>query len=64
MIVVKRINCAEIILNAELIETVESHGDTVISLINGNKIRVKDTVDEIIAKVLVYRRSINKNINQ
>lgn len=63
MIVVKKINCIEIVLNAELIETVESHGDTVISLTNGNKIIVKDTVEEIIEKVLAYRRSINKNIN-
>ncbi len=63
MILVKKINCIEIVLNAELIETVESHGDTVISLTNGNKIIVKDTVEEVIEKVLAYRRSINKNIN-
>ncbi|MFH1258979.1 MAG: flagellar FlbD family protein [Elusimicrobiota bacterium] len=63
MILVKKINCIEIVLNAELIETLESHGDTVISLTNGNKIIVKDTVEEIIEKVLAYRRSINKNIN-
>ena len=60
MIKVKKINGEEIIINAELIETVEARPDTTISLITGNKIIVKDTVSEVIEKVIEYRRLVNR----
>ena len=60
MIKVKKINGEEIVINAELIETVEARPDTTISLATGNKIIVKDTVSEIIEKVIEYRRLVNQ----
>jgi len=60
MIKVKRINGEEVIINAELIETVEARPDTTISLSTGNKIIVKDTVSEVIEKVIEYRRSVKQ----
>ena len=56
MIKVIRINDKEMIINAEMIEFVESTPDTIISLSSGKKILVKDTVDEVIGKVMEYRR--------
>lgn len=60
MIKVKKINGEEIVINAELIETVEARPDTTISLVTGNKIIVKDTVAEVIEKVIEYRRLVNQ----
>ena len=60
MIKVKKINGEEIVINAELIETVEARPDTTISLATGNKIIVKDTVSEIIKKVIEYRRLVKQ----
>jgi flagellar protein FlbD len=49
----------EIALNAELIERVESVPETVITLVSGKKVLVRDTVDEVIAKVVEYRRRLS-----
>jgi flagellar protein FlbD len=60
MIKVRKINGEEIVINAELIETVEARPDTTISLVTGNKIIVQDTVSEVVEKVLEYRRLVNQ----
>jgi len=60
MIKVKKINGEEVVINAELIETVEARPDTTISMATGNKIIVKDTVSEVIEKVIEYRRLVNQ----
>ena len=46
------------IVNAELIETVEKTPDTIVSLITGKKYMVKETVEEIIARVIEYRQQL------
>lgn len=56
MIKVTRINNSEIIINSDLIEFIESSPDTIISLVDGKKIIVKDTPDEVIQKVAKFRR--------
>ena len=50
----------EFLLNAELIETVEETPDTVITLMNGNKVIVEEDMDEIMRLVIEYRRSLNR----
>jgi len=60
MIRLKKLNGEEVVVNAELIETVEARPDTTISLTTGNKIVVRDSVLEVIEKVREYRRSINQ----
>jgi len=60
MIRLKKLNGEEVVINAELIETVEARPDTTISLVTGNKIIVKDTVSEVIEKVVEYRRLVNQ----
>ena len=50
----------EFVLNAELIETVEETPDTVITLMNGNKVLVEEGMDDIIRLVIEYRRSLNR----
>lgn len=62
MITVTRINDQTITINAELIEFIESTPDTIISTITGKKILVKDSVEEVIEKVIRYRQRCFENI--
>lgn len=58
MIHVTRLNHTPIVLNAELIEHIETTPDTVISLTTGQKFMVLESSDEIIRRVLSFRRAI------
>ncbi|KKM12431.1 hypothetical protein SY88_04075 [Clostridiales bacterium PH28_bin88] len=46
-----------VVINAELIERVEAVPETVITLTSGKKLLVKDSVDEVVALVIRYRRA-------
>ena len=61
MIDVTRLNGTKLTINADLIETVEENPDTVISLINGKKIIVKEDRQEIKNLVKSYKRDIMIN---
>lgn len=58
MIKVKRLNDKEFVVNSELILYIEETPDTVITLTNGQKIVVTDSVDEVIDKVINYKTKI------
>lgn len=60
LIKVTKLNEKELVVNAEMIEVVESTPDTVISLTSGRKIVVKEETDLIIEKVIEYRKEIHK----
>lgn len=49
----------EYAINAELIEHVEATPDTVITLTTGNKLLVQESLDEVIQRVIEYRRQIS-----
>lgn len=55
MIILRKLNGSEVVVNAELIESVEATPDTVVNLVTGNRFVVKDTVSEVIEKVVQYR---------
>ncbi len=61
MIKVTRLNGSPLTVNAALIGTVEACPDTVISLATGNRILCKEPVDEVIAKVVEYRKKVNSD---
>ncbi len=46
-------------VNADLIETLESTPDTVVTLTSGNKLIVRDKMDDIQAKIIEYKRKIH-----
>ena len=46
-------------LNPELIEQVEEHHDTIITLTNGKKLRVGESAEEVADKVMAYRKAIH-----
>jgi flagellar protein FlbD len=56
MIEVTRFQNGKVVINADLIEFVESTPDTMISTTTGKKILVKESVDEVIEKVVEYHR--------
>ncbi|NLM74101.1 MAG: flagellar FlbD family protein [Clostridiaceae bacterium] len=55
MITVTRFNKTQFVINADWIETVESTPDTVITLTNGKKFVVAETVEEVIDLVIKYK---------
>lgn len=58
MIEVTRINHLPLVLNADLIEHIETTPDTIISLTNGQKFVVLESIDEIIGRVIAFRRAM------
>ena len=58
MIHLTRLNRTAIVLNSDLIEHMEVTPDTVICLTTGQKIRVQESADEIIRRVLAWRQLI------
>jgi flagellar protein FlbD len=53
-----RISGQEIVINADLVEVVETTPDTVITLIDGKKYVVEESAQEIIDRVVQYRAAI------
>jgi len=62
MIELKRLNDQAVIINSDLIEFIEATPDTMITLTSGRKIVVKDSVDEVVKKVIEYRRNIHEGL--
>jgi flagellar protein FlbD len=58
MIGVSRLDGSEIVVNAELIEIVEATPDTHLTLTDGKRLIVLESPDEIVARVIAYRRTV------
>ena len=58
MIKLTRLNHVPLIVNADLIEHVEVTPDTVVALTTGQKFMVLETAEEVIDKVIQYRRTL------
>ena len=58
MIHLTRINRTSLVLNAELIESIEVTPDTLISLTTGQKLVVLESAEEVVRRVVEYRRTI------
>jgi flagellar protein FlbD len=58
MITVKKINNKEIMVNSDLIETIEFSPHAVMSLTSGVKIIVDETSESLMQKIIEYKRSI------
>ncbi len=58
MITVTRLDSRVIVLNAEHIKMIESTPDTIITLINGDAVIVKETTEEVVRRAIDYARQI------
>ena len=59
MIRLTRINRVPLVLNSDLIEHIEVTPDTVIAMTTGQKFMVMESADEVIQKIIEFRRSIS-----
>jgi len=59
MIPLTRINGKQLFLNSDLIEHLEVTPDTVVSLTNGQKFVVLETAEEVVRRVVEFRRNIS-----
>lgn len=55
MIELTRLNGTPMVLNSDLIKTAESSPDTMLTLINGEKLIVREEIGELTERVLAYR---------
>ena len=58
MIQLTRLNNHPITVNSDLIKFVEQAPDTVITLVNGEKIVVRENALEVVGRVVAFRRSV------
>lgn len=60
MIELTRLNGTRFWLNANLIEQMESAPDTVITLTTGNNIIVKESINDVIERIVGYHTRVEK----
>lgn len=58
MITVTRLDKRVVVINAELIKMLESTPDTIITLINGDTLIVREPVDEVVRRAIDYGRQV------
>jgi flagellar protein FlbD len=58
MIKLHRLNGQDVVINAELIESIDCVPDTVINLYTNNRFVVKESMDEVYALIMQYKKAI------
>jgi len=62
MIRLSRLNGKEFFLNCEMIKVLEATPDTVITLVSGEKLMVKESVDNVVQATLAYKKEAFRNL--
>lgn len=62
MIQLTRLNNHPLAVNSDLIKFVEQAPDTVITLVNGEKIVVRESAQDVLERVVQFRRSVLQGI--
>lgn len=62
MIKVTRLNGMDLYINAELVEFIEATPDTVLTLSTGKKFVLKDSVDDVVSRVIEYRKTVGGRV--
>lgn len=58
MIYLTRLNKVRVVINSDLIKFVEDTPDTVVTLVSGEKLVVTETVEEVVEKIIRFRRQL------
>lgn len=58
MIRLTRLNNQPLVINSDLIKSVESAPDTVLTLVTGEKIVVLESSDDVLERIIDFRRKI------
>ena len=56
MIHVTRLDGTDVVVNADLISTIERTPDTMLALVTGARLMVRETLEEVVDKVVNFRR--------
>ena len=62
MIQLTRLNNQPLAVNSDLIKFVEQAPDTVITLVTGEKLVVRESAEEVIERIVEFRRSVLQGI--
>jgi flagellar protein FlbD len=62
MIELTQLNGITVVVNCDLIETIDSIPETKVSLTTGKYVLVKENRDEVVDKIVAYRRRILKDL--
>ncbi|MBZ5663591.1 MAG: flagellar FlbD family protein [Acidobacteriia bacterium] len=62
MIQLTRLNSHPLVINSDLIKFVEQSPDTLITLVNGEKIVVRESAQDVLERVVQFRRSVLQGI--
>jgi flagellar protein FlbD len=60
MIELTRLNEKPIVVNAELIRSVEENPDTTITLINGDRILVRESMNDVVERSIEYGQLLRR----
>jgi uncharacterized protein YlzI (FlbEa/FlbD family) len=63
MIRLTRLNNQPLMVNSDLIKFVEQAPDTLITLITGEKIVVRETAEDVMARLIEFRRSVLQGLS-
>ena len=58
MITLTRLDKRVVVVNAELINMLEATPDTIITLINGDTLLVRESVEEVVERAIDYARQV------
>ncbi|HXK05210.1 MAG TPA: flagellar FlbD family protein [Verrucomicrobiae bacterium] len=58
MVRLTRLNHAPVVLNSDLIEHIDITPDTVITLTSGQILRVRESAEEVVERIVEFRRRI------
>ena len=64
MIVLTRLNGQPFVVNAEKIRYVESTPDTVVCCESGDRLMVRETLQEVLRKAIDYARTIRRPVTE
>ncbi|MEA1973194.1 MAG: flagellar FlbD family protein [Candidatus Cloacimonadota bacterium] len=58
MVKITKFNGKEILVNSDLIEFIEATPDTIITLTTGKKVIVKDKVEDLVERIVKFKKKI------
>jgi flagellar protein FlbD len=58
MVKLEKLNGTMVVVNADIIESIEATPDTVLNLATGNRFVVKNSVEDVVAKVIEYKKKV------
>jgi flagellar protein FlbD len=58
MILLTRLNNQPLVVNSDLIKWVENAPDTVLTLVSGEKIIVRESTEQVLERVIAFRRAV------